>query len=148
MERKEIAATRAEIARRVSILMARPQFYRDLVEMGGLDEDGEIPMIVAGEDESAVVTLHRLEALHVEDVILATTNGPNTVSTIGVRCREVETASSDSIDLVGGMTVRDWLDMVKGQPGASFTSSGSDIFIPSTDPSLYSVAGTAADLSY
>lgn len=148
MERKEVIATRATIARMVSTLMAKPQFYRDLVEMGSLDDDGDIPMVIAGEDESAIITMHRLEALHVEDVVLATSSGPTTVNMIGLRCQEVSEPSSDAIDLMSGMTVRDWLDMVKVHPGNSFTASGSDIFIPSANPNQYAVAGMEAGFAY
>lgn len=148
MERKEVVAARADIARKVSSLMSRPQFYRDLVEMGGLDEDGDVPMVVAGEDESATLTLHRLESLNIERVILATTNGPTTIHMVGLLNRESDEPSESSIDLIGGMTVRDWLDMAKTHPGSTYTASGTDIFIPSADSSLYSVAGVEADFSY
>lgn len=144
MGRKEVAAERARIATQISLLMAQRSFYSDLIAKDALDTDGTIPLIVASEDESAVVAMHRFDRTGLEKVILATNVGDSAIQIVGLRKREDEDSPPESppIDIVGGVTVRQWITLMQEDPGRGYTMTGSDV-MPFAESSLYATASAA-----
>lgn len=131
-------SSRADAVRRVSMLMTNPKFHRDMAENNVVNEDGEIPMIITGSDESAVVAMHRMERAKASRIVLATAFDGH-VHVVYVTIEDDSTASPDLVDLVGGMTVRDWFEMMRLNPGSTYHSSGSDI-MSAAAASEYAVA--------
>ncbi|MFC7860706.1 hypothetical protein ACFQ9D_12050 [Arthrobacter koreensis] len=144
MERKEIASARSRIARSVAMLMADADFVDDLVSRNVLDADGEIPIVIASENESAILTVHRIERVQADRVILVTDAGPNKLGIIQLKKSPASRSDGDAVaDLVSGMTVRDWLDMARMKPGHSFVISSEGLLMESSETSLYEMAGSA-----
>jgi hypothetical protein len=138
MEQKEMMSSRADAARRVSILMLNPSFHRDLARQDVLDDEGEISMVIAGSDESAIIAIHRMERVKSARVVLATTFDDR-VHVLYMKTEDVSEPSHDVVDVVGGMTVRDWLEMIRINPGRTYHASGSDV-MSAVDASEYAVA--------
>lgn len=126
MEQKDMMSSRAEAARTISNLMSNPAFHRDLAQAAVMDDDGEIPMVVAGSDESAVLAIHRMERVNRNEVVLATCFDER-VHVIYMKTTNTSGTSRDLIDIVGGITVRDWFEMMRLNPGRTYHTSGSDI---------------------
>lgn len=137
MEQKEMTS-RAAAARSISNLMLNPSFHRDLAKADMLDSDGEIPMVVVGADEPAVVAIHRMERVDRDRVVLATAFDSR-VHIIYMKTTESSGSSGDLVDIVGGITVRDWLEMMRVRPGCTYHASGSDI-MSAMNASEYAVA--------
>lgn len=131
-------SSRADAVRRVSMLMTNPKFHRDMAEHNVVNEDGEIPMIVTGSDESAVVAMHRMERVKASKIVLATAFDHH-VHVVYVTVGEDSDPEPHLVDLVGGMTVRDWFEMMRLNPGCTYHASGSDI-MSAASASEYAVA--------
>ncbi|MBD1541046.1 hypothetical protein G9E11_01995 [Arthrobacter sp. IA7] len=125
MEQEDMTS-RAAAARSISNLMLNPSFHRDLAEAAVIDDDGEIPMVVAGSDEAAVVAIHRMERVGRDCVVLATAFDDR-VHIIYMKTTDSSGRAEDLVDIVGGITVRDWLEMMRLNPGRTYHTSGSDI---------------------
>lgn len=132
-------SSRADAARRVSMLMLNPQFHRDMEAQNVLDQDGEIPMVVTGSDESAIIAIHRMERVKASRIVLATAFDGRVHVVYVTHEDSSSDASHDVADVVGGMTVRDWFEMMRINPGRTYHCSGSDI-MSAAAASEYAVA--------
>lgn len=139
MGKEAVASSRTEAARHVSALMLNPEFHRDLAGQDLLNENGEIPMVVAGADESAVVTLHRMERIKATRVVVVTYMDER-IAVIVMKTVTASESKKELVDVVGGMTVRDWIEMMRLNPGAcTYHASGSDI-MSAVNASEYAIA--------
>lgn len=139
MESKAITDQRAEVAFHVSMLMLRPAFNQRLAKTDFRDADGGIPMVVAGGNESAIVTLHRLERCEDDHLLLASMKDGR-IRVASLSKSEGRRSSPDAMELVGGMTVWDWMGILVGAPEGPrhFYSDGSDV-MPTSVASEYAV---------
>lgn len=125
MGTKEVIARRAEIAHAFSMLMLDPDFMDQFEAYDAVDSDGDVPVIVAAPDESAIITLHRFERVHAASVLLVTEFDEN----IYVLQMHHVASSGDqaTVDLVSGQTVREWIELMRSRPGLAYSANGSDI---------------------
>lgn len=140
MGKTNVVSSRAIAAGYVSSLMINPTFHRDLAAKDLLDADGEVPLVVAGADESAVITIHRMERTKASKVVLATYMDGN-INIVVMKAEVVDRSAADAIkamDVVGGVTVRDWLQMINEDRAPAYHASGSDI-MSTVDASTYAV---------
>lgn len=139
MEQADMSVTRADVARSVSMLMLNPKFHRDLERKAVADADGDFPVLVAAPDEPAVVALHRAERMKIEYIVLVTAFDGR-VHVCHMRGgRMKKDGAEDPVDLVGGVTVRDWIMMMRENPRSSYVATGSDI-MAAVSASEYAVA--------
>ncbi|WDF32214.1 hypothetical protein PTW37_10040 [Arthrobacter agilis] len=128
MESEATSKERAKVAQGVVMLMLQPDFGQRLANLNYRDADGGVPIIAAGADESAVVTLHRIESADHERMMLASMRDGR-IRICNVDQRKGRPALPDRIEIVGGTTVWDWMSTITADEdhAQTFYSAGSDI---------------------
>ncbi|WP_458779332.1 hypothetical protein [Arthrobacter sp. D3-16] len=125
MANKETLKSRARIAAKFSILMRQQDFLAAPAKNLPTDSNGEYTVIVAADFESAVVTIHRMETVGERHATLVTEiDGKLTITTFEGHYRA--SASHESVDVPGGLTVREWLSNARSSKGKMYSASGSE----------------------
>lgn len=125
MADRNTLAIRSNVASVLAAWLTAPGELNDMRrEYADLLDRGDAIAIVAGPDESAALTIHRIERHKVPTVILATMiDGEPVVGALQVTDDLPE--GRTRFDVPGGFTVREWIRRMQEHPNMeSFTAEG------------------------
>jgi len=138
MATKETLKARAKIAAQFSLLMRDPKFFARAEKVIPKDSDGEFTVIIAASFESAALTIHRMEQVGESEATLVT-DLDDMLDITSFQGRRGNGIAADTVDVPGGMTVREWLEMVKENKHRAFGAHGSEFAAELSNLSLAQV---------
>ncbi|MGH3651460.1 hypothetical protein [Glutamicibacter sp.] len=123
MVSREQLVQRAAVAARLSRDLTNKRFHDRLVSVAPVDDEGDAVVVAAGAEESAVVTIHRIERSAHQKVAMATLVDDQ-IRVIVMQHTEGTSGLIQSIP--GGLSVEGWVRLMDKSRGGTFNADGSE----------------------